>query len=86
MFRISNGFRVIEDAVGFVAGSAARKVARGAHAVSIEYRARQLANHARSVSKQVRKLDALSPAEQAELAREHAEVTARANELLRGKL
>lgn len=84
-FRPSNILKNIEDGIGFVAGSVGRKAGKFGHDVKVEFRARQLAASERQVRKMAEKFNAMPPEEQADLARESAEIIGRASQLLRNK-
>lgn len=82
--RLSNGIRRIENVLGFVAGSAARGVARGAHNVRVEYQARQIHGHALRQRKLEAKLAKLSDDDANALFADQLEVIQRVAELQRG--
>lgn len=84
-FRPSNILKNIEDGIGFAVGSVGRKAGKFGHDVKVEFRARQLAAEERRVRKMAEKFSAMSPEDQADLARESAEILGRAAQLLRNK-
>lgn len=92
LFRISTLARVVEDGVvagvksiGRGASSAGQSIKRGAHTVSLEYRARMVAKAAEYAVRQADAISAMSQGELDALQRDMAEINARAIEIIEAR-
>ena len=79
--RPSTALRVIEDTALKVPKAIGRKARSAKHAIKQEYRARMLVKMQETISNEQLALRAMSPAQLKQLAKDQAEVFARAEEL-----
>lgn len=85
MIRISTIIRIAEDTVVSGATAVKNRARAGAHAVGVEYRARQVAAAARAVEKQEALLANMTAAQRRAHNAEVREINRRAAELRRAK-